>query len=427
MTVLVLALGAGVSDATYTGAAETTTLGTPAAGGGLIAIPLLDSSSDPGDIDGNPYNRTDTSLTVSPLSGPRKIAFRTDATPVDSLGFPAHPGIELSNATDAAVLASTSSAVFAAWPQSGGIVGATLARSGAPTDLVHFAGTPDQGTLALVTGPDGAYAAQWSQGSAGYAAVVAPGQTTAAPLLGADATFPAADQLVLAGGEDAWLVAATHDGTSAAPVTVGQDTAPVPVAITANAYIAAAATGAGALLVLTIGPSGWELAHLDRAGNVSAAPLPAGATDPLLAVRGGTAYVAFGLRCRVHLDKVGTLPARLPAGQTLGGGCATPKRIAVDPASGAAYVLSSAGRNAVLEVARGAHVQGWRGSLGGTADALVAAGSGRVLLESTATPHDVGEQCGGAADSYNTRVTERVFDGAHVQRTGTLYEAQYNC
>src|ERR1017187_6880844 len=79
LLVWVLACLPGVACATYTGVQDVTTLGTVAAGGGWIVVPQYEDDSDPGLIDGTPFNDTTSSLEVSRVSGHRYIAFRSVA------------------------------------------------------------------------------------------------------------------------------------------------------------------------------------------------------------------------------------------------------------------------------------------------------------------------------------------------------------
>jgi hypothetical protein len=69
----------------------------------------------------------------------------------------------------------------------------------------------------------------------------------------------------------------------------------------------------------------------------------------------------------------------------------------------------------------------WRGPLTERVDAVVAAGSDRVVVESNGPQRDIGEQCGGAAPSFSQSYFIRVFHGVHLERTGRLDASIQNC
>jgi hypothetical protein len=77
LLVSILALPAGAARATYTGVQDAATLGTVAAGADWLVVPQYEDNSDPGLIDGTPFNNTSSSLEVSRVSGPRHISFRS--------------------------------------------------------------------------------------------------------------------------------------------------------------------------------------------------------------------------------------------------------------------------------------------------------------------------------------------------------------
>jgi len=83
---LVLALPPSAARATYTGVQDATTLGKVAAGGDWIAVPQYEDNSDPGSIDGTPFDNTTSSLEVARVSGPRRISFRS-VSPSSSLAM----------------------------------------------------------------------------------------------------------------------------------------------------------------------------------------------------------------------------------------------------------------------------------------------------------------------------------------------------
>lgn len=77
--------------------------------------------------------------------------------------------------------------------------------------------------------------------------------------------------------------------------------------------------------------------------------------------------------------------------------------------------------------ARGGRTSSWRGSLSGQLDAIVAAGSNRVVIETHGPEQEIGEQCGGAGPSSSQPYFLRVFHGAGLERTGKLDASVLNC
>jgi hypothetical protein len=110
------------------------------------------------------------------------------------------------------------------------------------------------------------------------------------------------------------------------------------------------------------------------------------------------------------------------------GACSTPKGIAVDPASATAYVLMRSGRRMTLATETAARrTSSWRGSLSGRLDAILAAGSNRVVVESNGPQHDIGEQCGGANPSSTQPYFFHVFHASRLERSGELEASVMNC
>ncbi len=106
----------------------------------------------------------------------------------------------------------------------------------------------------------------------------------------------------------------------------------------------------------------------------------------------------------------------------------TPKAIAVDTPSGTAFVLMQSGHGTALTTETSSRkASAWGGSLGGRIDAIVAAGSNRVVVESNGPARSIGEQCGGASPSSVQSYFFRVFHGAHLERSGRLDASVMNC
>jgi len=154
-----------------------------------------------------------------------------------------------------------------------------------------------------------------------------------------------------------------------------------------------------------------------------------------MALAGATAVIAYRTapRCASFLERFTARGASLTriARTRLTpptDACAAPQDIAVDPANATAFVLMRSRHGSrLLTATRSGRTGAWRGLLSERVDALVAAGSGRVVLESNGAPRNEGEQCGGANPSFTQTYRVRVFDGARLVRSGHLQAGVYNC
>jgi hypothetical protein len=356
---LVLALPPSAARATYTGVQDATTLGKVAAGGDWIAVPQYEDNSDPGSIDGTPFDNTTSSLEVARVSGPRRISFRS-VSPSSSL------------AMGPMLVAGARKVLAVAWTDATGtgqVDDATLNASGNLPDPLVQTGTPSDGSLRLSVGQDGAYALSWRDGLGVHAMAAPAGAQRPSALLGSDVALDPADRVVLAGGDSFWLVKVAAGGLSAAPGVFGQVTAPL--ALTVGGAIQATALGddAGGLWMLAREHRGLLAVHIDRTGLLRSTPLPAGVTHPLIALAGTTAVIAYnaGGRCTAYIERLRSgSAARMSVARTALGSraraCSTPKGIAVDPASATAYVLMRSGRGMTLATETAARrTSSWRG------------------------------------------------------------------
>ncbi len=162
------------------------TAGAAAAGAGWIALPEFTDSSDPGTITGTPYNTTVAALAVARVTGPGRIAFRSE-------------GGGLGTANARAIAAASAQSVVIAWTNGDQIETATLGPSGALTHLLSTPGSPNPGLLRPAVGPDGAYAIQWTDATGRHADAVPAGGDAFEPLLAGDATIPPGTSVLLAG------------------------------------------------------------------------------------------------------------------------------------------------------------------------------------------------------------------------------------
>jgi hypothetical protein len=69
----------------------------------------------------------------------------------------------------------------------------------------------------------------------------------------------------------------------------------------------------------------------------------------------------------------------------------------------------------------------WRAPLRERVDAVAAAGSDSVVMETNGPERDIGEQCGGANPSSSQSYVFRVFRHARVVRSGRLEASTFNC
>ena len=427
-----LAFLAGAARATYTGAQDLTTLGTVAAGGNWLVVPQYEAHSDPGLIDGTPSNSTISSLEVARVSGPRFISFR----PVSA---------RYSLTMGPMLVAGVRNVLAVAWTDAAGagqIDSATLNANGNLPDQLTQLGAPSADSLQLSIGPDGAYAVSWSDGTAAHI-MAAPARTQRlSPVLGPDVPLAPADHVVLSGGDSFWLVNNSGGVLSAAPAVFGQSSTPHALKVSGPVGALSDAVQAttlgdegGGLWTLARGDRGWFAAHIDRAGRLSSTPLPAGATHAVIALAGTTAVIAYSAasHCTTYIERLraSATPHTPPLRTALthrATACLTPKGIAVDPASATAYVLmhSSQGTTLATETTT-RKTSSWRGSLTGRFDAIVSAGSNRVVIESNGPERNIGEQCGGADPSSSQAYFFRIFHRAHLERTGRLDASVMNC
>jgi|GEM_PF-5088799 len=423
--VWVLAFLPDAARATYTGVQDATTFGTVAAGGGWIVVPQYEDNSDPGLIDGTPFNNTASSLEVSRVSGARYISFRSVSARYSSTMGPM-------------LVAGAQNVLAVAWTDaagSGQINSATLSASGNLPDPVTQTGVPIDGSLRLSAGPDGAYAVSWRDGNGAHVIAAPAGAHRLAALLGPDVPLDPPDQVVLSGGDSFWLVTDGGGGLSAAPAVFGQDSAPHALTVSDAVHATTLGDDAGGLWALARGNRGWFAAHIDRAGQLNSTALPAGATNAVIALAGTTAVIAYraGPHCTTYIERLrSTATPHSPTGRTnltpRATACSTPKGIAVDPASATAFVLmqSSHGTTLTTETTNG-NTSSWRGSLTERIDAIVAVGSNRVVVESNGPQRNTSEQCGGAGPSSSHSYFFRVFHRAHLERSGRLDASVLNC
>jgi hypothetical protein len=423
---------AGTARATYTGVQDTTTLGTVAAGGDWLVVPQYEDNSDPGLIDGTPFDNTTSSLEVSRVSGPRHISFRSVSARYSLTMGPM-------------LVAGARKVLAVAWADTvgaGQIDNATLSASGNLPAQLTQTGTPTDDSLRLSVGPDGAYAVSWKDGTGAHVMAAPAGTQRLGALLGPDVPLDPADRVVLSGGDSFWLVKDTSGGLSAAPAVFGQNSAPhalkvsEPVnAVSEAVHATTLGDDAGGLWALARGNRGWIAVHIDRAGRLSSMPLPAGATHAVIALVGTTAVIAYRAapHCATYIERLhATATPHTPRTRTAltpgATACSTLEGIAVDPASATAYVLmhSSHGTTLTTETTM-RHTSSWRGSLTGRFDAIVSAGSNRVVIESNGPQRNIGEQCGGADPSSSQSYFFRVFHQAQLKRTGRLDASVLHC
>ena len=420
-----LALSPSAAQATYTGVRDATTVGTIAAGAGWIAVPGYDESSDPGTIDGTPRSETTSFLWVARAAGSRFIKFK-QVSPSRSLTMgpmlaAGAPGVLTVAWTDSAGGGTVDSAVLNA----GGSVPAPAMQTGEASDY----------SLRLVAGPDGAFAVSWRNSAGAHALAFPAGAHAPVPLLGPSLALDPAAQLALSGGSAFWLIGTKGGLLSVAPAVFGQQSAPTAVGIGAVKQVTALGDGTGGLWVLARGSSGWLAAHLDSVGHVTSTPLPQGAADAQLATAGTTAVVAYSAapRCTSYLERLRPAAAANVVVERRkltrrGSGCSTPRGLTVDPASATAYLLTQSRHGTTLtSEARGGSSSTWHASLTEAIDAVVAAGSGRVVVESHAPERTLPEQCGGAGPSFSQSYFIRVFHGARLERSGRLGASVMNC
>jgi hypothetical protein len=421
----VLAFLPGAACATYTGVQDTTTLGTVAAAGGWIVVPQYEESYDPGEIDGTPFNHTTSSLEVSRVSGSRYISFRSVQARYSLTMGPM-------------LVAGAQNVLAVAWTDAAGagqIDNATLSASGNLPDPVTQSGAPTDGSLRLSAGPDGAYAVSWRDGSGAHVMAAPAGAQRLTALLGPDVPLDPAEHLVLSGGDSLWLVSDAAGGLSAAPAVFGQDSAPHALAVSDAVDATTLGDDAGGLWALARGNRGWFAAHLDRAGKLSSTALPTGAEDAVIALAGTTAVIAYraGPHCATYIERLRSSATAHTSTDRMnltprGTACWTPKGIAVDPASATAYVLMQSTHSTALATeTKTRSTSSWRGSLTEHLDAIVAAGSNRVLVESNGPERNLGEQCGGANASSSQSYFFRIFHRAHLERSGRLDASVLNC
>ncbi len=429
-----LALSTAPARATYVGLRDATTVGTVAVGGGWIAVPQYEESSDPGTITGAPHYETSSSLLVARVTGSRFISFRSVS--------PAH------SETMEPMLAMGAAGVLAVvWSDragSGTIDSDSLNAAGNLLTPATQTGMPKGDALRLTAGPDGAYALWWGDPAGAHALVFVPGGLLPGPgenggaflpLLGPNVQFDPSDQIVLAGGRAFWLLDWKPGALSAAPAVFGQEAAPTAVALGAAIPETALGDGAGGLWVLARGARGWFAAHLDPSGHLSSTSLPHGAADVELANAGKAAVVAYSAapHCTGYLERLrpgGAANTVVERRKLIrqGGACATPRGLAVDPGSATAFLLAQSRRSTTLTAeARGGAVHAWHAPLAEAIDTVVAAGAGHVVVESHAPERAIPEQCGGAGPSYTKAYFIRVFHGARLERTGRLGASVTNC
>jgi hypothetical protein len=425
LVVLVLAFLPGAARATYTGVQDVTAFGTVAAGGDWIVVPRYEDNSDPGLIDGTPFNDTTSSLEVSRVSGPRYISFRSVAARYSLTMGPM-------------LVAGARNVLAVAWTDAAGagqINGATLNASGGLSDPVTQSGVPTDDSLRLSAGPDGAYAVSWRDGTGAHVMAAPAGAQRLTALLGPDVPLDPADQVVLSGADSFWLVNDRGGGLSAAPAVFGQDSAPHALTVSGSVHATTLGDDAGGLWVLARGNRGWFAAHVGRAGQLSSTRLPAGATNAVMALAGATAVIAYraGSHCSSYIERLrSTVTPHAPTARTnltpRATGCSTPKGIAVDPASATAYVVMHSIHGTTLTVETTTrNTSTWRGSLAERVDAIVAVGSNRVVVESNGPQRNTGEQCGGANPSSSQAYFLRVFHRVHLERSGRLDASVLNC
>jgi len=420
-----LAFSPGAARATYTGVQNDTSFGTVAAGGGWIAVPQYEESNDPGSIDGSPFSDSTSSIEVARVSGPRFISFK----PVQA---------KYSITMGPMLLAGGRNVLAVAWTDTaaaGQIDTATLNASGNLPAPHAQTGQTTGNSLALAGGPDGAYAVSWSDSAGAHAMAAPAGASQLTALLGPGVPLDPTDHVVLSGGDSFWLVNEAAGGLSAAPALFGQDSAPP--ALTVSDAVDATTLGddAGGLWALARGKRGWFAAHVDRAGRLSSTALPAGASDAAVALAGTTAVVAYraGPRCTTYVERIRASATRRPPTDRSnitprGSACSTPKGVAVDPSTATAYVLMQSRHSTVLttQTTTGT-TSSWHGSLTERLDAIVAAGSNQVIVESNGPQRNLGEQCGGASPSFSQSYFFRVFRRAHLERSGRLDASIMNC
>ncbi|HMD51735.1 MAG TPA: hypothetical protein VKG62_03400 [Solirubrobacteraceae bacterium] len=420
-----LALHPDAAGATYTGVQDTTTFGTVAAGGGWIVVPQYAEDNDPGEIDGTPFSDTTSSLEVARASGPRQISFRSVSASYSVTMGPM-------------LLAGAEHVLAVAWTDSAGtgqIDSAVLNSHGDLPNPLTRTGAPIDDSLRLSAGPDGGYALSWRDGTGEHALAASAGAQVPAPLLGPDVQLAPTDQVVLSGDDSLWLVNDAAGGISATPAVFGQDTTPDAVTIGEALDVTTVGDDAGGLWVLARDSRGWFAAHLARDGRLASTPLPSDAAHPVIALAGTTAVVAYraGHRCATYVQRIASTatPATASTRTDLTPGassCSTPTAIAVDPASRTAYVLTSSNGGTILTTESATRsTNRWPGSLRERIDAIVALGSNRVVVESNGPRRDIGEQCGGAADSLRQWYLVRVFHGASLERSGELEASVMNC
>jgi hypothetical protein len=425
LTVLLIAAPAGVAHATYTGVRDATTFGTVAAGGGWIAVPQREESSDPGEIDGTPYSNASSSMEIARVSGPRSISFKAVTAKYSTTMGPM-------------LVAGAPKTIAVAWADTAGagqIDTATLNGHGKLPNPFTQTGAPSGESPRLASGPDGAYAVSWRDAAGGHAVAAAAGSQQPTALLGSDVPLDPADRVVLSGGQSFWLLKGAASGLTAAPAVFGQDTTPQTVTLSGASHATTLGDDAGGLWTLAHSEEGWSVAHIDRGGQLNSTPLPPGATHPLIALAGTTAVIAYRAptHCityieRLHASATPHTPIIRTALTPHASGCPTPTNIAIDPTSATAYVLMHSNHATTLTTETPTHkTSHWHGSLKSHIDAIVPAGSNRVVLESNGPQRDLGEQCGGANSSSTQSYFIRIFHQARLERSGQLDASVLNC
>jgi hypothetical protein len=253
-------------------------------------------------------------------------------------------------------------------------------------------------------------------------------------LLGPGVPLEGADQVVLSGGDSFWLLNENGGLLSVSPATFGQDSPPPTISLGNTVGATALGDDAGGLWVLARRSGTWFAVHVDRAGGVNTTALPANTTNAVIALAGATAVIAYRSRahCAVYIERLrpggaGNLAQRRNVSPRAGG-CSSPKAIVVDPASAAAYVLMSARRRTTLTTeTSGGKTSTWSAPLRERVDALAAAGSNKVVMESNGPVRNLGEQCGGAEPSSSQSYVFRIFQRARLVRSGRLEASTANC
>jgi hypothetical protein len=419
-----LALTPAAACATYTGVQDTATLGTLAVGAGWIAVPQYTDNYNPEVPGPNPLGETTDSLWIARVAGPRFITFKTAAAPYSATMGPM-------------LVAGAANTLAAAWSDvatPGRVESGVLGAGGKVSLPLVEPGVPSEGSLRIAVGPDGARALSWRDGGGLHLTGAPAGAQQLGPLFGPGVALDPSARVLLSGGSTFWLLDEAAGAITAAPAVFGQVSAPQAVRLS-GVKVTALGDGAGGLWALARASRGWFAAHVDRAGHVGSTGLPAGAAGAAIALVGSTAVIAYraGPHCATYIERLTPFAPHPHASRRTrltraSRTCSTPAAIAVDRGSGAAYVLlrSPHATTLVRETAAGA-TSTWSAPLTEHVDAMVAAGSDRVAIESNGPQRSVGEQCGGAGPSYSQSYFVRIFHGLHPVRTGRLEGSTLNC